>query len=106
MKIFLKGPIFKKFEEAEFRKFNKEEVEKLRSFLNSLSTSSGSCSLAQSDKCLVSNSLNVDTLPHSFFWILDSGATDHMPIAYLDWRPTNHAQEIKQLPLLMVSLLT
>ena len=65
MKIFLKGPIFKKFEEAEFRKFNKEEVEKLRSFLNSLSTSSGLNSLAQFGKCFISNSLNAITLPHS-----------------------------------------
>ncbi|KAI4297481.1 hypothetical protein L6164_037370 [Bauhinia variegata] len=54
---------------------NEAEVEKLRAFLETLTTSS--CSLAQLGKCLNSDTFKAsESVPGS--WIIDSGATDHM----------------------------
>ena len=68
----------------------KEEIDKLRSFLNSLDKSSSMCSLAQSGKYPTSYALSASNSPFSSSWIIDSGATDHMthsPIRFTTYNP-------------------
>lgn len=56
--------------------FSKDEIIKLWSFLKNIQ--SGSCSIAQTGKCLTSENFNAsETVGHGS-WIIDSGATDHM----------------------------
>jgi len=60
---------------------NQDEVEKMRSFLNKLDKSTSSCSLAHSGtfgEFLFSFGLNASDKNYNPYWILDSGATDHM----------------------------
>ena len=65
--------------EPEIGTLNKEEIEKLRSFLTSIEKSVGSCSFAQSGNNSISHALSVskDCKTHKI-WVVDSGAIDHM----------------------------
>ncbi|KAL0410895.1 UNVERIFIED_CONTAM: Retrovirus-related Pol polyprotein from transposon RE1 [Sesamum latifolium] len=69
---------------------NKEEINKLRNLLNSLSEPSSTCSLAQSGKCLISYSFSASDSPLSSSWIIDSKAIDHMthtPTRFVTYNP-------------------
>ena len=57
---------------------NQEEIERVRSFLSKLEKPTGTCSLIYSGKFPLSFGLNVSDTPFTHYWILDSGATDHM----------------------------
>ena len=59
---------------------NQDEVEHMRSFLNKLDKSPGSCSLAYSGTFgkFPSFGLNASNKNYNPYWILDSGAIDHM----------------------------
>ena len=58
--------------------FRKDEIEKLRSLLNSLEKPSGASSLVLSGKSVTSYGLYASNKFFNDSWILDSGATDHM----------------------------
>ena len=58
--------------------FNGEEIEKLRSLLGSLEKPSGACSLALSGEFSFPFCLTASNKISNNFWIIDSGATDHM----------------------------
>jgi hypothetical protein len=62
----------------EVRGFNKEEIECLRTLLNTMEKPSGSCSLAQNGKIPISHVFSASNKNHSTIWVIDSGATDHM----------------------------
>lgn len=61
-----------------YKEFNWEEVEKLRSLLETLNKSLGSCSLAQVGMCLLTEPSKVSNSLQSNPWVIDSGATNHM----------------------------
>lgn len=62
---------------------NHEELERVRSFLSKLEKPTGTCSLTCSGKFPLSFGFNVSDTPFTHYWILDSGATDHMtPFPY------------------------
>lgn len=72
-------PLIKK----EIRDLNKEEIEKFRALLNSLSNSSGSyiyiyIYFAKYGHCQISESLNACLVNHLESWVINSGSTDHM----------------------------
>ena len=58
--------------------FTKDEVNRLKTILNSLSKPSGSCSLPTNGLSVCSQSFSVCGKISKNAWILDSGATDHM----------------------------
>jgi hypothetical protein len=62
----------------EVRGFNKEEIERLKTLLNTMEKPSGSCSLAQNGKIPISHVFSASNKNHSSIWVIDSGATDHM----------------------------
>ncbi|KAK3027983.1 hypothetical protein RJ639_039336 [Escallonia herrerae] len=57
---------------------NKEDIGRLRSLLDSLEKSKGTCSLTQSGKLHSSYALSASSSEFSNSWVIDSGATDHM----------------------------
>ena len=61
---------------------NKEEIERLRSFLTSLEKHSTSCSLACSGKYSNSYALSASKNCFSSAWVIDSCATDCMTNAF------------------------
>ena len=61
-----------------FVQLNHEEIERVRSFLSKLEKPTGTCFLTYSSKFLVSFGFNVSDTPFTHYWILDSGATNHM----------------------------
>ena len=58
--------------------FNSEEMEKMRSLLESLDKPIGTCSLALSGTISLSFCINASHRVYDDSWIIDSGATDHM----------------------------
>jgi len=57
---------------------NHEEIERVRSFLSKLEKPTSMCCLTYSGKFPLFFGLNVSDTPFTHYWILDSGATDHM----------------------------
>ncbi|WVZ24536.1 hypothetical protein V8G54_003080 [Vigna mungo] len=57
---------------------NHEEIERVRSILSKLEKPTGTCSLTYSGKFPLLFGLNVSDTPFTPYWVLDSGATDHM----------------------------
>ena len=53
-------------------------MEKLRSFLGSLDKPTGACSLALSGTPSLSFCINALNKVYGDYWVIDSGATDHM----------------------------
>jgi hypothetical protein len=62
----------------EMRGFNKEEIERLKTLLNTMEKPSGSCSLAQNGKIPISHVFSASNKNHSSIWVIDFGATYHM----------------------------
>lgn len=62
----------------EISRLNREEIEKLRSFLTTIDKPVGSCSMAQSGKYSTNCPLNGSSTVSNGIWVVDSGATDHM----------------------------
>ena len=60
----------------------KEEIEKLKSMLNSGGKPGNSCSLTQSGKYSNSYALSASFPAQNSTWIMDSGATDHMVFSH------------------------
>ena len=60
------------------RRFNSEEMEKMRSLLESLDKPIGTCSLAFSGTLSLSFCINVSHRVYDDSWIIDFGAIDHM----------------------------
>jgi hypothetical protein len=58
--------------------FNKEEIEHLRTLINTMEKPFGSCSIAQNGKILFSHAFSASKKDHSSIWVIDSGAIDHM----------------------------
>ncbi|RVW17571.1 hypothetical protein CK203_083466 [Vitis vinifera] len=58
--------------------FNSEEMEKLRSLLGFLDKPIGTCSLALSGTPSLSFCINASHKIYDDYWIIDSGATNHM----------------------------
>jgi len=66
-------------EQGDGLEFNREKIEKLRNFLNSLDKKEkGTCSLALIGMSPHSLTLHASRTTQSNSWILDFGATDHM----------------------------
>lgn len=63
---------------TEIGRFNSEDIERLRNFLNTLEKPSGSCSFAQNGNTLNSYVLGATNKYISSTWVINSGATDHM----------------------------
>ncbi|KAG6735946.1 hypothetical protein POTOM_061371 [Populus tomentosa] len=81
----------------EVRGFNKEEIERLRTLLNTMEKPSGSCSLAQNGKIPVSHVFSASNKNHSSIWVIDSGATDHMTYsadAFTSYQPCPSSKKI------------
>jgi hypothetical protein len=81
----------------EVRGFNKEEIERLRTLLNTMEKPSGSCSLAQNGKIPISHVFSVSNKNHSSIWVIDSGAIDHMTYsagAFTSYQPCPSSKKI------------
>jgi hypothetical protein len=81
----------------EVREFNKEEIERLRTLLNTMEKPSGSCSLAQNGKIPISHVFSASNKNHSSIWVIDSGATDHMTYsagAFTSYQPCPSSKKI------------
>ena len=77
--------------------FNGEEIEKLRSLLGSLEKPSGACSLALSGEFSFPFCLTASNKISNNFWIIDSGATDHMTLHLNFSIPIHPAQVAEKL---------
>ncbi|XP_011015916.1 PREDICTED: uncharacterized protein LOC105119472 [Populus euphratica] len=85
------------FSTLEVRGFNKEEIKRLRTLLNTMEKPSGSCSLAQNSKIPISHVFSASNKNHSSIWVIDSGATDHMTYstgAFTSYQPCPSSKKI------------
>ena len=76
--------------------FNKEDIERLRCLLESLNKSIGSCSLAKSGICVMTDSFKTSHTKTSR-WVVDFGSTYYMThdISFVDsYKPTLGNQKI------------
>ncbi|KAJ0045254.1 hypothetical protein Pint_04212 [Pistacia integerrima] len=82
---------------GEQREFNKEDIGRLRSFLDSLEKSTGTCSLANSGKLHSLYALKASSLDFSNSWVTNFGAIDHMTHSshkFLTYHPCPSKQKV------------
>ncbi|KAL0448935.1 UNVERIFIED_CONTAM: hypothetical protein Slati_1449900 [Sesamum latifolium] len=85
--------------ESDIKDLSKEEIEHLRSIMNSLEGSGGSsCSLAQIGKSSIFHALSASFILPSSSWVVDLGDNDHITTShhsFITYNPCPSNQKVK-----------